>query len=145
MIFNLGNPYELEKYKEYVNTLYSKRAVVEVKEKKHNRTLKQNAYLHVILSYFACEYGCSVEEAKLDFYKRLCNKDVFLRQHTNKNGLKVSTVRSTSELDTFEMTNTIERFRNWASATAGIYLPSPRENDFLVHCQQVIEKHRNYI
>ena len=32
MIFNLANPYELDKYKEYVNTLFKKKSVVEVKE-----------------------------------------------------------------------------------------------------------------
>lgn len=145
MIFNLANPYELEKYKEYVNALYDKKAVVEVKEKKKNRTLKQNAYLHTILSYFASEYGCSVEEVKLDFYKRLCNRDLFVVRRNNRYGREIETVRSSSELDTMEMTTSIERFRNWSAAKAGIYLPSPQENDFILHCQQVIEQNKNYI
>lgn len=78
MIFNLANPYDLDRYKEYVNSLYTKKAVVEVKEKRNIRSLRQNAYLHTIISYFACEYGCTAEEAKLDYYKKMCNKDLFV-------------------------------------------------------------------
>lgn len=145
MIFNLANPYELDRYKEYVNTLYAKKAVVEVKEKKANRTLKQNKYLHVLLSYFACEYGCSVEEAKLDFYKRTCNSELFVVKKMNKYNREVETVRSSSSLDTCEMTLSIERFRNWSASVASIYLPSPQEHDYLLHCEQIIEQNKSYI
>lgn len=51
MIFNLSNPYEVDKYKEYVNKLFKDRAVVEVKKRLPNRTLAQNSYLHLILSF----------------------------------------------------------------------------------------------
>lgn len=145
MIFNLANEYELDKYKEYVNTLYKKKAVVEVKEKRSNRTLKQNSYLHLLISYFASEYGCTFEEAKLDFYKRTCNREIFVRQKENKYGKVVENVRSSSDLDTKEMTTSIERFRNWSASQAGIYLPSANENEFIVHCQQEIERNREFI
>ena len=145
MLFNLSNPYEVDKYKEYVNHLYLKQAIVEVKEKKKNRSLKQNSYLHVILSYFACQYGCTLEEVKLDFYKRLCNKDIFVIKKTNILGKEVETVRSSSDLDSGEMTTSIERFRNWSASTAGIYLPSPYESEFIIHCQQEIERNKYYL
>lgn len=145
MIFNLANPFELDKYKEYVNTLFKKKAVVEVKEKKKNRTIRQNAYLHVILSYFAAEYGISTEEVKLDIFKRTCNKDIFIKRKVNKYGKEVETVRSSASLDTSEMTTAIDRYRNWAVSVAGIYLPSPQENDYLIHCQQVIEQNKEFV
>jgi hypothetical protein len=145
MIFNLANPYELDQYKEYVNALYAKKAVVEVKEKKTNRTLKQNKYLHVLLSYFACEYGCTVEEAKLDFYKRTCNSDLYVIKKVNRLNRQVETVRSSSSLDTGEMTLSIERFRNWSASVASIYLPSPQEHDYILHCEQIIEQNKSYI
>lgn len=145
MIFNLANPYDLDKYKKYVNTLYKKKAVVEVKEKKKNRTIRQNSYLHCILSYFAAEYGITMEEVKLDIFKRTCNKDIFIKRKVNKFGKEVETVRSSASLDTGEMTTAIERYRNWSASVAGIYLPSPQENDFLVHCQQVIEQNKEFI
>lgn len=145
MIFNLANSYDLDRYKEYVNVLYRKKAVVEVKEKRASRTLRQNAYLHVILSYFACEYGVSMEEAKLDFYKRECNRDLFVVEKENRYGKMIETVRSSSDLNTEEMSLSITRFRNWSASVAGIYLPSAHENDFLIHCQQVIEQNREFV
>ena len=145
MIFNLANPFELDRYKEYVNTLFKKKAVVEVKEKKKNRTLKQNAYLHVILSYFGCEYGIPTDEVKLDIFKRTCNKDIFIKRKVNKYGKEVEYTRSSASLDTMEMTTAIDRFRNWSVSVAGIYLPSPEENDYLIHCQQVIEDNKEFV
>lgn len=145
MIFNLANPYELDKYKEYVNLLYAKKTIVEVKEKRATRTMKQNKYLHVLFSYFACEYGCTAEEAKLDFYKKKCNKELFIVKKTNKYGREIETVRSSSMLNTEEMTTSIERFRNWSASVASIYLPSPQEHDYLLHCEQMIEQNKNFI
>ena len=43
MLFNLNNEFELDKFKRYVNKLYEERAVVEVKKKHPNRTIKQNS------------------------------------------------------------------------------------------------------
>lgn len=145
MIFNLTNPYELDKFKEYVNSLYKKKAIIEIKEKKKNRTLKQNSYLHVILSYFACEYGISTDEVKLDIFKRTCNKDIFIKRKVNKYGKEVEYVRSSASLDTGEMTTAIDRFRHWSVANLGLYLPSPQENDYLIHCMQVIEENKEFV
>lgn len=145
MIFNLANPYDADKYKEYANALYKKNAIVEIKEKRNTRSLKQNAYLHTIIGYFACEYGISAEEAKIDFYKRHCNKDLFVTKKVNRHGIEVETLRSSSSLDTQEMTLSIERFRNWSAAVAGIYLPSPQENDAIIFAMQEIERNKEYL
>ena len=145
MIFNLNNPYEIDKFKEYVNKLYAQRAIVEVKKKLPNRSLAQNSYLHLILSWFACETGYSLEEVKLDYFKKTCNRDLFVRKKINKKGNEVTYVRSSSDLDTLEMTTAIDRFRNYASAQAGIYLPSPNESQFLTYIEQEIERNKEFI
>lgn len=145
MIFNLSNPYEHDKYKEYVNKLFAKRAIVEVTEKRGLRSLKQNSYLHTIIAYFASEYGVSAEEAKIDFYKRACNRDLFVVQKQNRHGKTIETLRSSASLDTQEMTLSIERFRNWAASEAGIYLPSPSENDAIIFAMQAIERNKEYL
>lgn len=145
MIFNLKNPYEKESFKEYANKLYKAEEVVELKKKLPNRSLNQNAYLHVILSYFGVEYGCSMDEVKLDFFKRLCNKSLFERTITNKQGKEIKILRSSADLDSTEMTTAIERFRNWSSAVAGIYLPGPDEDSFILHIQQEIERNKEFI
>jgi hypothetical protein len=145
MIFNLNNPYEIDKFKEYVNKLYAQRAIVEVKKKLPNRSLAQNSYLHLILSWFACETGYSLEEVKLDYFKKTCNRDLFVRKKINKKGNEVTYVRSSSDLDTLEMTTAIDRFRNYASAQAGVYLPSPNESQFLTYIEQEIERNKEFI
>ena len=145
MLFNLRNEYDVPKFKDYVNRLYAERAVVEVKRKNPARTLAQNSYLHLLLGYFGSQYGCSLDEAKIDFYKRTCNRDLFERKKTNKQGREVTCLRSSAELSTAEMTLSIERFRNWSAAEAGIYLPSPQERDMLVYAQQEAERNKEFI
>lgn len=145
MIFNLNNPHEHSKYKEYVNKMFQQKAIVEVKKRLPNRTLKQNSYLHLLLAFFACETGYSLDEVKLDYFKKTCNHDLFKREKINKQGATITYMRSSSELTTGEMTTAIERFRNYSQAQAGIYLPSPNENEFLIHIQQEIEKSKEFI
>lgn len=145
MIFNLANPYEVSKFDAYIYKIRMKPCVVEVKEKKKQRSLRQNSYLHVLISYFACEYGCSADEAKLEYYKKTCNKDLYVRKVVNKFGMEVERTRSSRELDTLEMTTSIERFRNWSSSVAHIYLPSPQEHDYLIHCMQIIEENKEFV
>lgn len=145
MLFNLQNEYELSLFKEYVNKLFRQRAMVEVKKKHPGRTLAQNAYLHLLLGYFASQYGCSLDEAKVDFYKRTCNRDIYERRQTNKQGREVTYLRSSSELTTADMTLSIERFRNWSAAVAGIYLPSADEHQAILFAQQEIERNQEFI
>ena len=134
-IFNLKNEYDIPKFKAYVNKLFQERAVVEVRKKLPNRTLSQNSYLHLLLGYFGSEYGCSLDEAKIDFYKRTCNKK----------GKEVTYLRSSAELTTGEMTLSIDRFRNWSASVAGIYLPSANEQQMLIFAQQEIERNKEFI
>ena len=145
MLFNLQNEYDVPKFKAYVNKLFKERAVVEVKRKNPARTLAQNSYLHLLLGYFGTQYGCSLDEAKLDYYKRTCNRDLFERKAVNKLGKEVTYLRSSAELTTAEMSLSIDRFRNFASSEAGIYLPSPNEREFLIHIQQEIERHKEFL
>lgn len=145
MLFDLKNEYQIPKFKEYVNKLFSERAVVEVKKKLPNRTLAQNSYLHLLLGYFGSEYGCSLDEAKIDFYKRTCNRDLFERKTVNKKGNEVTYLRSSAELTTGEMTLSIDRFRNWSASVAGIYLPAANEHQMLIYAQQEIQRNQEFI
>lgn len=145
MIFNLSNSYERQKFKEYCNMQYEEGGIVEVKRKHRRRSLSQNSYLHLLLGYFASEFGYSLEEVKYDIFKRKCNPDIFKVERVNKRGKKVTALRSSRDLDTAEMTTAIERFRNWSSAVAGLYLPSPGEEQALIYAQQQIEKYEQYL
>ena len=142
MMENLNNEYEQLTYKEYANKLFKKHAIVELKEKRYKRTLKQNSYLYLLLGFFAAEYGASVDEVKIDFFKRECNKDLFVKTKKNKLDKEITYLRSSAELNTDEMALAITRFRNWSVSVAGIYLPSADEREGLVHAEQVIESNK---
>lgn len=144
MIFNLKNPYDKEKFRSYINKLYSQDAVVEVKKRLPNRSLAQNRYFYLLLGFFAVETGYSVDEVKIDIFKRLCNKDLFVRTKENKRGVTIEYLRSSADLTTGEMTTALERFRNYASAN-GLYLPAPNENGFLVYIEQEIERNKELL
>lgn len=145
MILSSRNPFEVEKAKVYLDKLLSKDCYFELKEIKPVRSNKQNAYLHLIIGYFAAMYGCSFDEAKVDFYKRASNRELFEVEITNSKGKAVKVLRSSASLDTREMNLSIERFRNWSSAIAEIYLPSPNEEQFLSFCRQQIEENREFV
>lgn len=154
MLFNFANPFDRKKFLEHAQKLLSKgesaetrsgALAVELTERRPCRSSAQNAYLHVIIGYFACEYGITAEEAKVDVYKRQCNADIYIRRKTNKFGKEVEYLRSSSALTTEEMSLSINRFRNLSASQYGIYLPSSEEHAFLIYAQQQIKEQDEYI
>lgn len=53
-------------------------------------------------------------------------------------------MRSSSELDTAEMTQAIERFRNWA-ASEGIYIPSADEERMVQLMEIEVSRNKMYV
>lgn len=145
MIFDLSNPLQCENFKVRVNKLYREQKTVELTEKKPIRTIQQNRYLHLILGFFSSQYGCSLDYTKTNYFKILCNKDLFVRESDDKYLGKITIIRSSSSLDTSEMTIAIERFRNWSSSEAGIYLPDANEDKLLTYAQQEVERYKQYL
>ena len=145
MIFNLNNEYERQQFKEYVNQQFKKGGIVEVVRKNPKRSLAQNAYLHLILGLYASEFGYTLEDVKYDIFKREVNPDIFKKVRRNRRGEEVTYMRSTTDLDKAEMTLAIDRFRNYSSAVAGLYIPAPDEYQALLHAQQQVEKYKEFI
>lgn len=142
MIYNLKNAFELQKFRDRVVELQNKGAMVEVKEKK-GRSLSQNAYLHLLLSSFSLQFGYSLEETKVHFYKLVVNKDIFLREGTDRfSGEIYHYLRSTADLDQEEMSDSITRFRSWAREEAGFDFPSSDEYIALLHIEHEIKMQR---
>lgn len=145
MILNLSKDGDRSKFRSYCEYLLKRQVIAEVKERKHQRTLAQNSYLHVCLAYFASEFGYDLETVKYDIFKRQVNRDIFARERENRNGLKVTYMRSTRDLDTGEMTTAIERFRNWCAAEAGLYIPEANEYDALLEAEKQIAMYEKYL
>lgn len=145
MLYNLSTDLDRERFKCRCNALYKKGGIVELTERKPHRTLQQNRYLHLIIGWFAIEYGETLEFVKQEYFKRLCNKDVFCRRKVDPFRGDIEILRSTRDCDSGELTTAIERFRNWSSKECGIYLPSPDEREFLNDIEVRIRQYDSYL
>ena len=149
MIFALSNEKDRQDFRRYCNDLYlwgcEKGGVVEIKKRHRPRSLAQNAYLHCILGLFASEIGLTLESAKYDYFKKRYNPDIFLRKRTNRRGQEIVYVRSSSDLDTEEMTKAIESFRNKVVEEVGLYIPAPDEHEALLEAEKQIARYAEYL
>lgn len=143
-MYDLSNPLQCESFKVKAEHLAKKGVIVELTEKRPQRTLNQNRYLHVIINYFASEIGEQADYVKDKYFKILCNKDLFVREIEDRFLGRMKILRSTSDLDTAEMTTAVERFRNW-SATVGIYIPSPDEHRMVQLMEIEIERNKQFL
>ena len=119
--------------------------VIELTEKKPRRSLPQNKYLHVILAYFGTQTGNTLEWVKQQYYKKLVNPDLFIRAKEDKYLGRIKVLRSSADLDTAEMSLSIERFRNWAAQEAGIYIPSADEAILIQQMEIEIERSKEFL
>ena len=137
MIYDTSQELEVNKLLSRLDALLSKKCIIELKEKKKERTVSQNAYLHVCITLFAIESGDNLEDAK-QLLKRSCH---FM--HTF-DGDKIKT-KLTRDLNTQELTDFIEWIRTF-SAMQGNYIPTPDEyiqNKFAIDSE--INKFKEYL
>lgn len=121
-MYNTQNPLEVENLKLRIDKLIKQGAMVEVVNKQP-RSLKTNSYLHAILAYFGLQTGNTLDEVKSYYFKRIVNRDLFVRQkHDDILDTDREYLRSTTKLTQEEMSLAITRFRNWSSNIAGIYI-----------------------
>ena len=146
MIFNSEIELEKKMAIERFRFFLSKGKTFELKEKKPKRSISQNNYLHLILSWYALEYGETLEYIKQEVFKKQINKEIFEYEYINKKTGEIRTeYKSTANLDTGQMTTAIDRFRNYASKEAGIYLPEPKDLSELQHIENQIKNNEQYL
>jgi len=117
MIFDTSDIDDKIKADDYYLKLSNDGNMVEIK-KKHQKTISQNAYLHVCISMVAIEQGLTLEETKQDL-KRSCP---FM--HYSKNDKLY--LRS-SKLGRDEIGQFIEWIRNWASQKLNLNIMDSEE------------------
>lgn len=145
MFYNLGNEVDTKRFLTKVQYLVERKKKIELTEKREKRTLNQNSYLHLLISFFAIETGNTIAYVKDQYFKILCNPDLFIFEKEDPFLGKIKDLRSSRDLDTKQMTVAIDRFRNWSSSEAGIYLPEANEHHFLEHIQNEINKKREWL
>lgn len=145
MIYNFKSPLDIQNARARLEMLIKKECVAELTEKKAKRTLSQNAYLHTLLGFFASQTGNTLEWVKQQYYKKLCNPDLFIGEKVDQFLGRVKYVRSSADLNTEEMNLSIERFRNWSAMEAGIYLPEPTNEAEIAAMQIEVERYKTYL
>ena len=146
MIYNSKIEIDKQKAMERIEWLIKNERKFEIKEIKHRRTLKQNAYFHLILSYFALEVGETLEFIKQEIFKKKVNPDTFRTERKNpKSGKIREDWKSTADLDTKQLSECIDRFKHWTVKNTGIRLPDANENEFLDYIQNEIELQKQWL
>lgn len=145
MIYNLSSPLDKANFLLRAKKLAESGVIVDLTEKKPRRSLPQNKYLHVILAYFGAQTGNTLEWVKQQYYKKLVNPDLFIREKEDKYLGRIKVLRSSADLDTAEMSLSIERFRNWAAQEAGIYIPSADETILIQQMEIEIERSKEFL
>lgn len=143
MLYNGEKEIDCHRAMERIKHLIKNKKVFELKEKKPKRTLSQNSYLHLILSWFALETGYTLEEVKQEIFKKIVNPQMFYEGEVDKGFVKIQRWRSSKNLDTSEMTLAIDRFRNYSSTEAGIYLPQPDDLTLLNEIRVELSKYES--
>jgi len=137
MIYNLADKYERKRAEMRFNELLEVDCIIDLKKKFKARTTKQNKYLHSLFALYGIEFGLTLNESKQQV-KSVCP---FM---TYEKGADTY-LRSTADLDTKEMTEFIEWFRNYA-AMNGCYLPSADEyNGKWNYFENIIENAKQFL
>lgn len=145
MMYDLNSLFDRKRFATRANTLYVKKKIVELREVKPARTLRQNRYLHLIIGWYALETGNTIEYVKQKYFKELCNAAIFVEIRHDPHLGETKVLRSSKDCDTGQITLAIERFRTWSSAECGIYLPEPNETEFLQHIDVELSHKKEWV
>jgi len=147
-LYNGKENFEIAKARRRLEQLIKKGALFELKEIT-KRSLSQNNYLHLILSYFALELGYSLSYVKLNLFKCKYNRKIFVVKKVSPiTGEQFTDVRSTADLDKEEMTKAINIFIEKAALEANIRLPIPSDlmyNDEMTKIALEVARNEQYL
>lgn len=145
MIYDLRNPLDGERFKKRIQRLLERGdATVELTEKKPQRSRAQNSYLHLLLGELALQTGNTIEWVKVEYYKKCCNRDLFVTRRADKMLGSAEVLRSSADLTTDEMALSIERLKKWA-AEGDIDLPDAEDRAWLDYIEKEINNNRMWL
>lgn len=146
MIYDLNTDIDCARFERRVVALREKRVLVELSEKKPRRTHPQNSYLHLLLGEFAMQTGNNLQWVKVEYFKKHCNAELFVRKRTDKlTGKEIEVLRSSSDLDKGEMTTAIDRFKRWATIDCEIPLPEAEDKEWLGYIEREMQHQREWL
>lgn len=125
-----GGRADLGRLDALIGTLSNGEYVLTITKRRERRTLSQNALLWMWLRCIAEDTGNTTD----DLYSVFCAK--FLRKRVIINGEAVECCKTSSQLDTYEMTEFLVHVQTFAALELGITLPNPEDQNFEVFFQQ---------
>lgn len=131
MRYNLAEPQELDELSQFISANAILGKTVDIKVVRQQRSLRANAYCHLLLGICGNEWGYSIPEIKT-IWKRDIASSVFVYFKNDQ-----PFVRSSADLDSKEMTNAIELLKKYA-AEQSLVLPEPNEEDKLRYYERQI-------
>ncbi len=132
MKYSLANSKDFFAARAYLGKLREKKVLIELKEVKAQRSLRSNAYLHLLLQICASEWGYTLEEMKMLWKRQAASIFVY-----HKNDIPFT--RSSADLDSKEMADAIESLKKYA-AEQGLDLPEPDDKEKLAYYEHQIDK-----
>lgn len=131
MIYNTSIEIQKQRAIKHFKTLIKVGAVISICEDKPVST-NQIKYLLLSLALFGFEVGYSIEEVKQNIYKKLVNPNIFYYKVYDAEKKKYRhCYKSIKQLNSLELTKSIDKFRDFASMELNIYLPRPEEKEKL--------------
>ncbi len=146
MIYNPVNEIDVQRSVDKLKYFIKKKKVFELKQKQVSKTYPQIKYVHLIMGWFALEYGETLEYIKLEYFKKIVNPEIFEFEFINrKTGEVRKEYRSLADVTKDELTLAINRFRDFSSKEAGIYLPEPKDLAILQQIEIEINNNKQYL
>ena len=138
MLLKILIPSDKTKVIDYINRLpETKQYVVEVKLKRNRRSVDQNSLYWCWLSCIMDETG----EHKDDLHEYFKQHFLGVDERFVFNKYQVVVTKSTTKLDTKQMTDYLERIQQFASAELGIILPNPED----LYWEEFYNKYKDFI
>ncbi|WP_445453128.1 hypothetical protein [Flavobacterium sp. 25HG05S-40] len=111
-----------------------------------SKSSNQNRYFHLIVGWFAWEYGEDFEYVKQEIIKRIVCPEVFRTERTNERTGEIrEDWKSFANIDKDQTTYVIDKFRDYSAKHAGIYLPEPKDLVALQEIEIQLKNNERYL
>lgn len=138
MRYDLSNNDEAKEAQTHLASLIALDKQCEIKTVGKRRSLKANAYLHLLLGICGSEWGYSLAEMKTIYKRDIC-ANIYV-YYKNDNAF----IKSSADLNDKEMSDSIEQLKKY-SAEQGLTLPESHEEEKLRYYENQIQKNERYL
>jgi hypothetical protein len=146
MLYNPEKEIDVQRAVEKFKYFVKHNKVFELSAKKVPKTYPQLKYAHLIMGWFAWEYGETLEYIKLEYFKKLVNPQIFEYEFINRKTAEVRIeYKSLAGISKEELTLAINRFRDYSSKEAGIYLPEPNDLTLMREIEIQLKNNEQYL